>query len=268
VHHSVRFCCTECNLSASVCVYAWRRKEWNWPGQTQCLGYAVPWGIEYRNLALQVEGVSKIETLNYGHQSRRTQNRERLRWRGPATTENYRPDLSSERAPHICKPVIKNNFKKEKIWSRVPHGYLTPRQTGRLTVGRNITLTWFDFHFEEIILASSEAGDVVQAMNWRKWGNRNPWFTIARVSAVIRIWYLQNTYWASWYSGSSLELYLIGSILIPRPTCSLYGDGFIKSLLMKAESSFPLTIFCLEFDVLAALIVTSLIVWDVTSVVW
>jgi hypothetical protein len=30
---------------------------------------------------------------------------------------------------------------KEKNWSRVPDGCLTPRQTGRLTVGRNITLT-------------------------------------------------------------------------------------------------------------------------------
>jgi hypothetical protein len=28
-----------------------------------------------------------------------------------------------------------------KIWSEAPDGCLTPRQTGRLTVGRNITLT-------------------------------------------------------------------------------------------------------------------------------
>jgi hypothetical protein len=34
-----------------------------------------------------------------------TQTHERLRWRGPATTENYRPDLSSERASHVNKPV-------------------------------------------------------------------------------------------------------------------------------------------------------------------
>jgi hypothetical protein len=74
-----------------------------------------------------------------------TQNRERLRWRGPATTENYRPDLSSERALHISKPVqnclmiIKG--KREKKWSRTPDGSLTPRQTGRLTGGRKLILT-------------------------------------------------------------------------------------------------------------------------------
>jgi hypothetical protein len=45
--------------------------------------------------------------------------------------------------PHINKPetlkIIKE--KKEKNWSLVPDECLTPRQTGRLTVGRNITLT-------------------------------------------------------------------------------------------------------------------------------
>jgi hypothetical protein len=61
-------------------------------------------GIIYRNLVFQVGEVSKIETINYGHQSR---GHERLRWRGSATIENYRPDLSSERAPHVCKPVKK-----------------------------------------------------------------------------------------------------------------------------------------------------------------
>jgi hypothetical protein len=30
--------------------------------------------------------------------------RERLRFRCPAKTEKYRPDFSSERAPHINKP--------------------------------------------------------------------------------------------------------------------------------------------------------------------
>jgi hypothetical protein len=29
----------------------------------------------------------------------------RLRWRCPAKTENYRPDFSSERAPHNNKPA-------------------------------------------------------------------------------------------------------------------------------------------------------------------
>jgi hypothetical protein len=70
------------------------------------LGYPVPGGSIYRNLALLVGGVSKIETINYTHQSRGTQIRERLRWRCPAKTEKYRPDFSSERAPHINKLEI------------------------------------------------------------------------------------------------------------------------------------------------------------------
>jgi hypothetical protein len=39
--------------------------------------------------------------------------------------------------------MSKDNFeeKEKKIWSRVPDGGLTPGQYGRLTVGRNITLT-------------------------------------------------------------------------------------------------------------------------------
>jgi hypothetical protein len=69
------------------------------------MGYPVPGGNKYKNLALQFEGVSKIEAIKYAHESRGTQARERLRWRGPETAENYRPDPSSERAPHINKPV-------------------------------------------------------------------------------------------------------------------------------------------------------------------
>jgi hypothetical protein len=34
-----------------------------------------------------------------------------------------------------------NQREKKKNWSRVPDGCLTPGQTGRLTVGRNMTLT-------------------------------------------------------------------------------------------------------------------------------
>jgi hypothetical protein len=38
-----------------------------------------------------------------GSESRGAQSRERLCWLCPTTTENYRPDLSSERALHINK---------------------------------------------------------------------------------------------------------------------------------------------------------------------
>jgi hypothetical protein len=63
------------------------------------LGYPVPGGNKHKNLALQVGGVSKIETINYTHKSRGTQI-----WRCPAETDKNRPDFSSERAPHINKP--------------------------------------------------------------------------------------------------------------------------------------------------------------------
>jgi hypothetical protein len=42
------------------------------------LGCPVPGGNKYRNLALQVGGVSKIDTIKYVHESRGTRNRETL----------------------------------------------------------------------------------------------------------------------------------------------------------------------------------------------
>jgi hypothetical protein len=62
-------------------------------------GCPVLGGNKYRNLALQFGGVSKIETVKYSHESSGTEMCERLRWRCPAKTENYKPDFSSERAP-------------------------------------------------------------------------------------------------------------------------------------------------------------------------
>jgi hypothetical protein len=50
-----------------------------------------------RNLAREVGEVTENETIKYGNESRGTQARERLRWWDPATTENYRPVLSSEK---------------------------------------------------------------------------------------------------------------------------------------------------------------------------
>jgi hypothetical protein len=50
------------------------------------------------------------------------------RQRGRRTSTN--PQLSKN-----------NSRQKGKTWSWVPDRCLTPRQTGRLTVGRNITLT-------------------------------------------------------------------------------------------------------------------------------
>jgi hypothetical protein len=61
------------------------------------LGHPVPGGYKYGDLALQVGGVSRIGTIKYGLESRGTQTRAGLLWRGPAATVNYRPGLSSER---------------------------------------------------------------------------------------------------------------------------------------------------------------------------
>jgi hypothetical protein len=37
--------------------------------------------------------------------------------------------------------VYKKISRRKKNWSRVPDGRLTPRRTGRLIIGRNVTLT-------------------------------------------------------------------------------------------------------------------------------
>jgi hypothetical protein len=68
------------------------------------LGHPVPGGYKYRDLAL-LGGVSRIGTIKYGLESRGTQTRARLRWRGPAATVNYRPVLLSERALQNYKPT-------------------------------------------------------------------------------------------------------------------------------------------------------------------
>jgi hypothetical protein len=57
---------------------------------------------------------------------------------GPAIYVKDRPVLSSERAPHKNKTVTVTQV--IKIWSQAPNGCFIPRETGRLTVGRNIKL--------------------------------------------------------------------------------------------------------------------------------
>jgi hypothetical protein len=54
----------------------------------------------------------KFETIEYAHESHSTRTGERLRCRGPAETVNYRPLLSSMRAPHNGNPQLsKDNLK-------------------------------------------------------------------------------------------------------------------------------------------------------------
>jgi hypothetical protein len=72
------------------------------------------------------------------------------------------PSLVGESAPHQqtcnCLTVIKMRY-----WA--PDGWLTPRQTGRLTVDRNITLTW------------------IRGFCWRWLEFKNCW-----VSVVVSCW--------------------------------------------------------------------------------
>jgi hypothetical protein len=53
--------------------------------------------------------------MNCGHESRGAQTREILRWTGPATNNNYRPALSSERALNINKQLSEKNFMKKNV---------------------------------------------------------------------------------------------------------------------------------------------------------
>jgi hypothetical protein len=54
---------------------------------------------------------------------------------------NYRHVLSSERAPYMKNKERNCHSNKCNTWSPAPRGEKTPRRTGRLTVGRNVTST-------------------------------------------------------------------------------------------------------------------------------
>jgi hypothetical protein len=99
------------------------------------MDHPVPEGYKYGDLALQVGGSLKKWDNNMVLRPAG------LRWRGPAATLNYRPVLSSERRLYkITNPQLsKENFTEKDKMAAVPDGCLTPRRTGRLTVGRNIT---------------------------------------------------------------------------------------------------------------------------------
>jgi hypothetical protein len=97
------------------------------------------WGIKMWGPGCPGWGSLGYEAVKYGHASPGTQTQEWLpRW-GLAAIVNGRPVLSSERALHINKPATVLTV--IKIWSKAPSGCLTPKQTGRVTVSRNITLT-------------------------------------------------------------------------------------------------------------------------------
>jgi hypothetical protein len=85
------------------------------------LGYPVPGGNKYRNLALKVGGVSKIETLNYAHDSRggfRSERscagdaRQKLNSTDPTSRQRGRPTSTN---PKLSKKY--NKRENEKNWS-------------------------------------------------------------------------------------------------------------------------------------------------------
>jgi hypothetical protein len=108
------------------------------------LGHAVPGGYKYRDLALQVGGVSN-EIVKYGREFCGTLKQRVTALARPRSncTVKYKPVLSSERALQNNKhaTVLKEISRRKENWSRVPDGRLTPRQTGRLTVARKLTST-------------------------------------------------------------------------------------------------------------------------------
>jgi hypothetical protein len=70
-------------------------------------------GYKYRDMTLQVGGVSKFETVKYGRESRGTRTRETLR-----KLHNYRPrTLVREGAPHKTRNCLKM-IKERRIIGR------------------------------------------------------------------------------------------------------------------------------------------------------
>jgi hypothetical protein len=92
-----------------------------WPSSKLCKEAQGSPEATKRGPGLPGWGNLKSGAIKYGLESSGTQNRDGLRWRSPATTVNYRPVLSSERAPHIKKPEIVRQV--TKIWSWARHRY-------------------------------------------------------------------------------------------------------------------------------------------------
>jgi hypothetical protein len=102
-----------------------RRQKVN-PVSGGITGQSCSWeGNKYRNLALQVGGVSN-EKVKYSRAFCGTSTQELMLWKCPEeiVQVNYRPILSSEWVPDIKKPALVRE--KTKIWSWAPDGSPTP----------------------------------------------------------------------------------------------------------------------------------------------
>jgi hypothetical protein len=69
------------------------------------------WGNNYRNVTLQVGGVSEIDTIEYGHECRGTKTRERLRWRCTATMKATDPTSRQRGHPTSTNPSLSKIIK-------------------------------------------------------------------------------------------------------------------------------------------------------------
>jgi hypothetical protein len=103
---------TRCNFAPMDMIFTYHvfEKHAVW---TQCPGYN--WATQFLgkiNTETWPLGGIKMETLKYARESRGTQTWERLRWRFPARTENYRPDFSSEMAPISTNPQLSKIIKE------------------------------------------------------------------------------------------------------------------------------------------------------------
>jgi hypothetical protein len=90
--------------------------------------YPAPGGNKYRNLSLQVRGVSKIDIIRYAWDSRSEKN-----CAGDAQQKLKTTDLASRQRGRLTSTnpqlkIIKE--RRRKNWSQVPDGCLTPGQTG------------------------------------------------------------------------------------------------------------------------------------------
>jgi hypothetical protein len=95
--------------------------------------------LTLRVLGGDEKGSLESETVNHGHESHGSRTRKCLRWQGPGAIVNDRPVLSSERE----RPTSTNQQLSDsnKILVVSPRWVLYSKQTGRLIVGRNMTLT-------------------------------------------------------------------------------------------------------------------------------
>jgi hypothetical protein len=119
-------------------------------------------------------GVSKIEPINYAYESRGIQIWERLRWRCAVKSESYRPDFSSERAPHNNPETVQKIIKRE--WEKLVAGprWAPDTKTDWLTVG----VMWLGIWLWHCCPYLVQRCVTVQELRCRgfdsRWGN---WFT-------------------------------------------------------------------------------------------